>query len=75
MKNTLYTLALLVSFSSFGQEDIKQGLVTKYLESGEVISKTNYVDGKRQGETIIYYVSVFGLCSYIIILCQNPANH
>ena len=49
MKNTLYTLALLVSFSSFGQEDIKQGLVTKYLESGEVISKTNYVDRKIQG--------------------------
>ena len=57
MKKLLLLSALLVSFSSFGQEDIKQGLVTKYLESGEVISKTNYVDGKRQGERLIYYVS------------------
>ena len=56
MKNTLYTLALLVSFSSFGQ-DVKQGLVTEYYESGEVKNKVNYVDGKRQGEYICYYES------------------
>ena len=56
MKNILYTLALLVSFSSFGQ-DAKQGLVTEYYESGEVKYKVNYVDGKPQGEAIGYYKS------------------
>ena len=50
-------LLLFIPLVSFGQEDIKQGLVTKYYESGEVSSKTNYVDGKRQGETIGYYPS------------------
>ena len=34
MKNILFTIALLISFSSFGQDDIKQGLVTEYYESG-----------------------------------------
>ena len=55
MKNILFTLALLISFSSFGQGDIKQGLVTEYYESGEVESKVNYVDGQLQGEYIEYY--------------------
>ena len=50
MKNILFTIALLISFSSFGQDDIKQGLVTGYYESGEVDYKVNYVDGKEQGE-------------------------
>jgi antitoxin component YwqK of YwqJK toxin-antitoxin module len=57
MKNILYTLALLVCFYSFGQDDIKQGLVIEYYESGEVKSKVNYVDGKEQGELIEYYES------------------
>ena len=57
MKNILFTLALLISFSSFGQEDIKQGLVIKYFKSGEVMSKVNYVDGKKQGESMTYYAS------------------
>ena len=47
MKNILLTLALLISFSSFGQDDIKQGLVIQYYESGEVNHKVNYVDGKE----------------------------
>ena len=62
MKNILFTLALLVSFSSFGQDDIKQGLVIDYYESGEVKTKVNYVDGKEQGEEIGYYES--GAVSY-----------
>ena len=49
MKNILFTLALLISFSSFGQDDIKQGLVVKYYDNGAVKSKVNYVDGKKQG--------------------------
>ena len=57
MKNILYTLALLVSFSSFGQEDIKQGLVINYFKSGEVQKKSKWVDGKVQGEYIEYYES------------------
>ena len=57
MKNLLYTLALLISFSSFGQDDIKKGLVINYYESGGVQSKGNYVDGKAQGEFITYYES------------------
>jgi len=57
MKKILFTLALLISFSSFGQDDIKQGLVIQYYESGEVESKVNYVDGKEQGEYIEYYES------------------
>ena len=52
MKKLLYTLALLVSFSSFGQEDIKQGLVINYFKSGEVQKKSKWVDGKVQGEYI-----------------------
>jgi antitoxin component YwqK of YwqJK toxin-antitoxin module len=55
MKSILFTLALLISFSSFGQDDIKQGLVIEYYESGAVQSKVNYVDGKEQGECISYY--------------------
>ena len=55
MKNILFTLALLISFSSFGQDDIKQGLVIDYYESGEVKSKVNYVEGKQQGEYLEYY--------------------
>ena len=55
MKNILYTLALLVCFNSFGQDDIKQGLVIEYYESGEVKSKVNYVDGKEQGESTYYH--------------------
>ena len=57
MKNILFTLALLISFSSFGQDDIKQGLVVKYYESGAVFSQSNYVDGKLQGSYIEYYES------------------
>jgi antitoxin component YwqK of YwqJK toxin-antitoxin module len=57
MKNILLTLALLISFSSFGQDDIKQGLVIQYYESGKVESKSNYVDGQLQGEYITYYES------------------
>ena len=57
MKKLLYTLALLVSFSSFGQEDIKQGLVIKYFKSGEVQKKSKWVDGKVQGEYIEYFKS------------------
>ena len=57
MKKILFVLALLISFSSFGQDDIKQGLVTEYYESGEVKTKVNYVDGKQQGEFIGYYES------------------
>ncbi|MDA9026571.1 nicotinic acid mononucleotide adenyltransferase, partial [Flavobacteriaceae bacterium] len=57
MRNILFTLALLISFSSFGQDDIKQGLVTEYYESGAVQSKGNYVDGELQGEYIWYYES------------------
>ena len=49
MKKILILL-LIAPVLGFGQEDIKQGLVTKYYEGGEVSSKTNYVDGKRQGE-------------------------
>ena len=57
MKNLLFTLALLISFVSFGQDDIKQGLVIDYYESGGVRQKGNYVDGKAQGEYIVYYES------------------
>ena len=53
MKNLIYTIALLVSFSSFGQDDIKQGLVVKYYESGMVENTVNYVDGKKQKEALI----------------------
>ena len=47
MKKLLLLSALIVCFSSFGQEDNKQGLVIKYFKSGEVMSKVNYVDGKK----------------------------
>ena len=57
MKNLLFTLALLISFVSFGQDDIKQGLVIDYYESGGVSQKGNFVDGKRHGEEIFYYKS------------------
>ena len=57
MKKLLLLSALLVSFSSFGQEDIKQGLVTEYYESGAVKETVNYADGKEQGEYIEYYES------------------
>jgi len=57
MKNIIYTLALLISFSSFGQVDIKQGERIIYYESGAVRYKVNYVDGKLQGEFIDYYES------------------
>jgi antitoxin component YwqK of YwqJK toxin-antitoxin module len=49
MKKLFYTLVLLISFSSFGQDDIKQGEYISYYESGAVQSKGNFVDGKRQG--------------------------
>jgi len=60
MKNLLFTIALLISFSSFGQvkllnvydEAIKQGEAIGYYESGAVKYKSNNVDGKRQGELI-----------------------
>ena len=48
MKNILFTLALLISFSSFGQDDIKQGLVIDYYESGEVKNKVNYLLKEKQ---------------------------
>lgn len=58
MKKTLFLLsALLISFSSFGQDNIKQGLVVKYYDSGAVKSKTNYVNGELHGEYIGYYES------------------
>jgi len=57
MKNIFFAIALLISFVSFGQEDIKQGLVIKYYKSGEVEYKLNYVDGTQQGESIGYYKS------------------
>ena len=44
MKNIIYTLALLISFSSFGQVDIKQGERIIYYESGEIKLKVNYVE-------------------------------
>ena len=43
MKKILILL-LIAPVLGFGQEDIKQGLVTKYYEGGEVSSKTNYVE-------------------------------
>jgi len=48
MKNILYTLILLISFSSFGQSEIKQGLMMTYYESGEFKTKVNYVDRKTK---------------------------
>ena len=57
MKKLLLLSALLVSLSSFGQEDNKQGLVIKYYKSGEVRKKGNYIDGKLQGEYFWYFKS------------------
>ena len=57
MKKLLLLSALLVSLSSFGQEDNKQGLVIKYYKSGEVSKKGNYIDGKKQGEYFWYFKS------------------
>ena len=45
--------SLLISFNSFGQTEEK----ITYYESGAVESKSNYVDGLRQGEGIGYYES------------------
>ena len=45
MKKLLFTIALLASLACNTQ---KQEIV--YYESGEVKSKVNYVDGKKQGE-------------------------
>ena len=55
MKKILYTLLLLISFSSFGQDDLKQGEEIIYYKSGEVKYKMTYVDDLRQGEAIEYY--------------------
>ena len=56
MKNTLFTLLLLISFSSFGQDCFFcHGLVTNYYESGEVEYQMTYVDDLAQGEEIGYY--------------------
>ena len=38
-------LLLFIPFVCFGQEDIKQGLVTKYYESGEIKEIKNYKNG------------------------------
>ena len=57
MKKLLLLSVLIVCFSSFGQEDNKQGLVIKYFKSGEVSKKENYIDGKLQGEYFWYYKS------------------
>ena len=46
-------ITLLFSFNSFGQTEEK----ITYYESGAVYSKTNYLDGLRQGEKIMYYES------------------
>ena len=51
MKNILFTLALLISFSSFGQD----GIVIDYYESGAIKSEGYYEDGIQQGEEIQYY--------------------
>ena len=53
MKNILFTLALLISFASFGQLD--NGEKIRYYGNGAVFSKENYVDGKEQGESTEYY--------------------
>ena len=57
MKNIIYILALFVSFSSFGQDDIKQGESIGYYESGEVEFRRNWVDNLKQGEAIIYTIN------------------
>ena len=51
----LILILLFIPFVAFGQDDIKQGLVIDYYESGAVKSKGNYVDGKLQGNYIPYY--------------------
>ncbi|CAI8199272.1 MAG: Uncharacterised protein [Formosa sp. Hel1_33_131] len=49
MKNLLFTIALLISFISFGQDDIKQGRYTTSDENGVIVFSSNYVDGILQG--------------------------
>ena len=60
MKKILFTLALLVSFSSFGQDyddgtDRQDWDPIEYYDSGAVASTMNIVDGQAQGESILYY--------------------
>ena len=62
MKNILFTLALLVSFSSFGQDyddgtDRQDTSPIEYYDSGAVASTTSIVDGIPQGEYIMYHES------------------
>ncbi len=62
MKKILFTLALLVSFSSFGQDyddgtDRQDWDPIEYYDSGAVASTMNIVDGIPQGECIQYYES------------------
>ena len=52
MKNILFTLALLISFNSFGQTE-----EVMYYPNGAVKVKFNVVDDKLQGEAINYYES------------------
>ena len=55
MKNILYTLALLVFFSSFGQTE---EIIGDYYPNGAVRWKGNYdVNGKAQGKNTWYYKS------------------
>ena len=72
MKKILFTLALLISFSSFGQNDIKQGLVTEYYENGKIETISNYVNGVKQGEEIGYFRS--GKLSYKGIFVDGVIN-
>ena len=63
MKKILYTLALLISFSSFGQDDIKQLIKTEGIINGETI---NVYKISENGEKEVYNTMEFK---------YNPKKH
>lgn len=56
-------------------KNLKQGLIIKYYNSGEILYKAFYVDGERQGETISYYKNggIFEKSNYVDGLRQGKS--
>ena len=50
MRKLLFTVLMLLPFIVIGQTTEK----IQYYESGDISIKSNFVDGKKQGELILY---------------------
>jgi antitoxin component YwqK of YwqJK toxin-antitoxin module len=57
MKKSFSLSDLLVSFSSFGQGEIKLGMSEATDENGVIKYSSNYVNGILDGERVWYYES------------------